>query len=312
MVGRNLFIYFDMIRVLAESEHYKVTSQFEEVTLHFKGRIWKKPICLGDFYGEPDCCIISGNEQYLVVAGCGLLVYRLVAPFDEYGSAADPYQYAEFFKEPPHPWDISGLHQAESDADWNYFRFVAEHDEGKFVYRMHALNCRFEKIGAGSGPETSEFEREVIEKIYATKWSAYHGPEYYSADKVVNSLLSLVRLRYEVDKWQVYNAVLSGIGNNHAGTYYPAALKAVPLLLQLLRNSEHELVRNCTLEIITELYCSFGPETGSFTGKTATELTDFVRSDIKQAIQDNIWEESERNKKLITELLDYYSEEGNH
>jgi hypothetical protein len=300
-----------MIRDLAESEHYKVTSQFEEVTLHFKDRIWKKPIYLGDFYGEPDCCIISGNEQYLVVAGCGLIVYRLVAPFDEYGSAADPYQYAELFKEPPHPWEISGLHQAASDADWNYFRFVAEHDEGKFVYRMHALNCRFEKIGAGSRPEASEFEKEMIEEIYETKWSAYQGPEYYNSDRAVNSLLDLVRLRFEVDKWAVYNNVLSGIGNNHAGNYYPAVLKAVPLLLQLIRKSEHELVRNCTLEIITELYCSFGPEPGTFTALTETELSDFVRSGIKQTIQDHIWEESERNKKLINELLEYFREEAN-
>lgn len=158
----------------------------------------------------------------------------------------------------------------------------------------------------------NEFEKQVIAEIHSTKWDAFHGPEYYSPDKVVNSLLSLVRLRGEADKWPVYNAVLSGIGNNHAGTYYPAVLKALPLLLLLLRNCDHELVRNCTFEIITELYCSFGPETGTFKDLTGTELSDFVRTNIRHVILDNVWEESERNMILINELLAYFSAENNH
>lgn len=144
-----------MIRNLAESEHYKVTSQFEYVTLHFKGKIFKKPVYPGDFYGDPDCCIISKDEQYLVVAGCGIIVYRLAEPFNEYGSAAVVQQYAEFFREPPHHWWIRELHQAEMDGECKYFRFVAEHEEGEFVYRMNAIDCRFEKIDPGSGPEAA-------------------------------------------------------------------------------------------------------------------------------------------------------------
>lgn len=154
--------------------------------------------------------------------------------------------------------------------------------------------------------QAREFERQVIEAIQSTRWDAYNGPAYYSPEKAASSLLGLVKLRNEADKWPVYHSVLSGIGNNHAGTYYPAVLKALPLLLQLLKNSEEEVLRNCTLEIITELYCSFDPDPGTFTAFTATELSDFVRTTIKVNIQEYVRDESRRNKTLLDELLAYF------
>src|SRR4029078_4833828 len=75
-----------MTRYLAESTNYKVTSEYEYVTFHFKNRPSKKPVYLGDFYGDPDCAIISKDEKYVVAGGCGLIIYRLQEPFQEYGS----------------------------------------------------------------------------------------------------------------------------------------------------------------------------------------------------------------------------------
>src|SRR4051812_9614507 len=100
-----------MIRYLAESENYKVTSEYEYATLHFKNKILKKPVYIGDFYGDADCAIISRDEKYLVVAGCGLIIYRLKEPFTEYGDTGSSTQYSEFFREPTNHWWINGLHQ---------------------------------------------------------------------------------------------------------------------------------------------------------------------------------------------------------
>jgi hypothetical protein len=72
----------------------------------------------GDFYGDPDCGIISRDEKYLVVAGCGLIIYRLIEPFSEYGDAKNPSQDSEFFRDPENHWWIYGLHQTVIDADW--------------------------------------------------------------------------------------------------------------------------------------------------------------------------------------------------
>jgi hypothetical protein len=135
-----------MTRYLAESENYKVTSEYEIVTLHFKNRLFKKPLYVGDFYGDPDCAIISRDEKYLVMAGCGLIIYRLQEPFEEYGSSKPTEQYFEFFRDPPSHWWTNGLHQTDVDSDWKFFRFVAANDEGEFIYKMDSTTFEVEKI----------------------------------------------------------------------------------------------------------------------------------------------------------------------
>lgn len=137
-----------MIRYLAESENYKVTSEYEYATLHFKNKLFGKSVYIGDFYGDPDCAIISRDEKYLVVAGCGLIIYRLKEPFKEYGDAENSNQYSEFFREPENHWWINGLHQTDVDADWKYFRFVAANNEGEFIYKMNAEDFSIEKISS--------------------------------------------------------------------------------------------------------------------------------------------------------------------
>ena len=135
-----------MTRHLAESDNFRVTSEYEYVTLHFKNRLFKKSVYLGDFYGDPDCAIISKDEKYLVVAGCGLIIYRLKEPFREYGTATPHHQYFEFFRKPPDIWWINGLNQIMADSDWKYFRFVAANSDGEFTYKMDAESFKVERI----------------------------------------------------------------------------------------------------------------------------------------------------------------------
>jgi hypothetical protein len=137
-----------MIRYLAESENYKVTSEHESVTLHFKKKLLKTSVYIGHFYGDPDCAIISRDEKYLVVAGCGLVVYRLIEPFNEVGIEKSSPQYSEFFNDPPNIWWINGLHQTDVDSDWKYFRFVAANNEGEFIYKMNSEDFSLEKISS--------------------------------------------------------------------------------------------------------------------------------------------------------------------
>jgi len=135
-----------MTRHLAESDKYSVTSEYEYATLHFKNRLSKKSVYLGDFYGDPNCAIISKDEKYLVVAGCGLIIYRLKEPFREYGNDDADDQYFEFFRHPSDIWWINGLTQEISDVDWKYFRFVAANSDGEFKYRMDAESFKIEKV----------------------------------------------------------------------------------------------------------------------------------------------------------------------
>ena len=137
-----------MIKYLAESKNYKVTSEYESVTLHLKNKLLKQSVYIGYLYGDPDCAIISKDEKYLVVAGCGLLIYNLLEPFNEVCIDQPTFQYSEFFNNADNVWWVNGLHQTDIDADWKYFRFVAANNEGEFIYKMNAEDFNIEKISS--------------------------------------------------------------------------------------------------------------------------------------------------------------------
>lgn len=57
------------------------------------------------------------------------------------------------------------------------------------------------------------------------------------------------------------HAVLFGIGNDHKGTYYPAALSAVPLLVRIAVDGP-PWPAYAAVEVLTDLLISFAPEPG--------------------------------------------------
>ena len=153
-------------------------------------------------------------------------------------------------------------------------------------------------------------EDDFIENVNRINWKQFNGPEYYRPDEIITSLTNLVNLRSEDEKWNIYSDVLSAIGNDHAGTYYPVIIDILPLIIGLLKSSRHEPVRNCILEILSDWYYSFGPELGTFTTSNEKDLEDFVRGNIKQFITETKWNDSDRNMKLISDFNDYFAEEA--
>ncbi|MBL7934529.1 MAG: hypothetical protein JNM51_01820 [Bacteroidia bacterium] len=123
-----------MKRDLAESENYKVTSEYEMVSLHFKAKD-RDPIYIGDFYGDPDSAIISSDENYVAMAGCGLIIYKLQEPFDEYLDE-NTNQYFVFNNTEPNIWWTSNVHQSSEDKDPKFFRFAKEENSKKVIYRF--------------------------------------------------------------------------------------------------------------------------------------------------------------------------------
>lgn len=70
------------MQILAESKKYIIFNEFETVILKIKKN--KKLVQIGDFYGEPQTAAISENEEFCVMGGCGVIVYYLKEPFEEY------------------------------------------------------------------------------------------------------------------------------------------------------------------------------------------------------------------------------------
>ncbi len=68
--------------ILAESNNYKVVSEYETVTLVNKRT--GLSVNIGDFYGDPQGALIDLNERFAVMYGCGLIVYFIREPYECY------------------------------------------------------------------------------------------------------------------------------------------------------------------------------------------------------------------------------------
>ncbi len=54
---------------------------------------WKKDNLCRRFLWKPNAGIIDKNEKYCVTVGCGIIVYRLSEPFEEYMYDKDAMQW---------------------------------------------------------------------------------------------------------------------------------------------------------------------------------------------------------------------------
>ena len=100
-------------RVLARSQQYVISHEYEVVFLHGAGQ---QPIIIGDFYGDPDCAVIDYAERWCIVAGCGLILYYLHDPFQPYAYDTVSDQWVELFSSPPdHLW-IEALYQTGANT----------------------------------------------------------------------------------------------------------------------------------------------------------------------------------------------------
>ena len=96
--------------ILAESKHYIVYSEYENVTLEIKSS--QRRIQIGDFYGDPQMAVISEDETFCVMCGCGVIIYYLVEPFREYEYHVQTTQWKEWGRDEIVVWieSIESIH----------------------------------------------------------------------------------------------------------------------------------------------------------------------------------------------------------
>ena len=85
------------MKTLARSENYIVESEFETVFLTDL-RNGRKTI-IGDFYGDADGAMIDIKERFAIVFGCGVIIYYLREPFEEYRYNTVCEQWKEIFRD---------------------------------------------------------------------------------------------------------------------------------------------------------------------------------------------------------------------
>lgn len=81
--------------------------------------------------------------------------------------------------------------------------------------------------------------------------------------------------------------LINAIGNNHAGVYYPAVLKALDYIIYIEKNTEHKACKVCALSVLNDIFY-FSPEIGDYKGCSNMELEKFVTTKLCPYSDENI------------------------
>jgi hypothetical protein len=95
----------------------------------------------------------------------------------------------------------------------------------------------------------------IVEKIEGTDWENFSGSPQYKPEDVQSALLRLVQLKKADASENIGHFVLSAIGNDHAGTYYPVIVAALELIIEIEEQDENHVAKQCALGVLYDLTC---------------------------------------------------------
>ena len=111
---------------MAESEHFAVYHANEECLLEFKNQ-GRDSVCIGDFYGDPDFALIDSAEKFVLMGGCGIIIYMLREPYEHYRYNYKTEQWIEISRESKRYFSdalqVGPQTVRITDADGNQFEY---------------------------------------------------------------------------------------------------------------------------------------------------------------------------------------------
>lgn len=123
--------------------------------------------------------------------------------------------------------------------------------------------------------------RSINKKIVEIDWDKYTGPESYDPVRLKQALIALNNYDESNAKNGLDNEILFSLGNNHRGTFYPAVLEALDILISIESSGKLESSRKCAYAVLNDLYY-FEPEVGSYQNHSENELLSFVKGKLIQ------------------------------
>jgi len=156
--------------------------------------------------------------------------------------------------------------------------------------------------------------KAIQRRIIATPWASYAQPEWNGPNTMVEALLTVCDATNPGTRKTAYDKLLYAVGNNHAGTYYPVLLPAMPFLGELIE-SEDTGPAATALCILDDLFASFHPEPGheEFTDpagqRVALEKTFRATVVNLRPILELIASKGDANSKLAEGLIDLIMDE---
>lgn len=166
-----------------------------------------------------------------------------------------------------------------------------------------------------SRPSLDAMEQSaLLHQIESIPWGEYAQPEWNKSQSVALAL-AIAATATDVGSCSVaYDSVLYALGNNHAGTYYPVLLAALPVFESLLRSQSHWSQRGA-LCILDDLFASFQPEPGYELMSLHGALEDVevaFRSGVRafRPLFEALTNEAGPNAELASGLLSLINEDG--
>jgi hypothetical protein len=136
-------------------------------------------------------------------------------------------------------------------------------------------------------------------------WAAVPGPAWYRPDTVEQAFAGLLRASLRDEDYG--GGVRSAVGNDHAGTLYPAAVAATEVLLGIIAERP-DGPRRAALSVLLDWWGVFHPEPGfeAFTdtdGRTVHVVPAIVER-IRQAapVLEEVAAHDPGNRRLVREL----------
>ncbi|GAB3833779.1 hypothetical protein [Hymenobacter jeollabukensis] len=129
---------------LAESPRYLIYHTHETAHLYIKGSR-RADVVIGGFCGDPQTACIAPDESYCVVAGSGLVLYFLQAPFADYAYGQTSANWREWGRTPT---DIYWIEAVYSPEPATAIRFVVDplDEVRQGVYELNTADFTVEKL----------------------------------------------------------------------------------------------------------------------------------------------------------------------
>lgn len=268
------------------------------------------------FYFKRDGCWIDGNslksqdgyyDKLTALHACAELVFE-----KEYLYKSITIDY--------HKGKIDFSIQLSYSSEYSW-KEIVEPD------RYKDEDCYFNMLYKWKGilsKKTLDLE-EYSNAVDSIDWKEFDGSEYYNPDRLSKALKTLAAIDTAdlnqsisiefghipnlLQNNKVCNEVLFAVGNNHAGTYYPATVKAIEFIIQVAINGNNGISRNCALNILIDLF-HFWPELGDYKENSADEIKAIVNTKILGikpqllllAVRDS------ENKAVILDLIESLNE----
>ena len=104
-----------------------------------------------------------------------------------------------------------------------------------------------------------ENDKQILDYINGVDWTQYNGSPWYDAQEAIERLKSFINIK-STDEIQIHSEeskLLFGIGNDHAGTYYPAILGALGIIIYTARDHSNPPRCATAIEALIDIFCAF-------------------------------------------------------